>query len=615
MPDAAAIGRTPEAVRRFVEGLLNVDTSEDAEDPDPPEILGREDGDHGQMYWQAIDSGLRFGTGLLATDPSDEAFELLLRAAERSGGDEEPDSAVIERALRLLARAMDPKHPEVVAAAKSDAEAVRRALAGALDPARPEARALLVHLAGDVHTTVRNAAREQLSAGGHEVPWWAGLFADDPFASIAPEEAASVAGPLGQLSELLRNPPYVKGGERVRMILDVLRALPDRLVVALVPRILPAETWAAREFVPELLAREGGAAALAKLVDDDEVGMRLVLSVEDLTKTVAALPPARRAEIRATLGVLPKAGEHDPGVDALFTLAMSCAAPDEDLWPLAEPLVDRGDSHALSRVLRAPIVPGTRLAEEIGQAASEGFPGKWSNVRWAVEKWVARAPAAWLRPLAERAIRSESESARRWGLAMLTGEAFDPAQDGDRAERAAALALDPRFAADFLADRPLTLRALPMLRGRIVRGEAPLAETLATLGAVTRANSYERAAVEALFGPGWVTPVTPEEWVVLRRLRTEAIRENPDDAREHLYHLEVREPDHPEDHALLAQVVADATTPDKAGNVIGLILRSGPNDGSDNRHPADIEFANVLRERFPDVRWVQAGWRLITRQL
>jgi hypothetical protein len=601
MPDAETIGRTPEEVRRFAAALLEVDTSDDADEPETPAALAGAEDDHLQIVYTAVDAGLRFATGLLAADPSDEALELLVRAASLPENDADTDAAVREQALAVLAHAMDPGHGEVVAAVRSACDAVRRAMARALDPRTAQGRAHLQRLAGDAHAEVRNLARERLTKAGHEVAWWAGLFPDDPFATLAPEEAAAAAGPLGELAGLLGDPPTVTGTRRIEAIVGALGQLPDRLAVALVPRIVPAEPWALRALVPALLAREGGAAALVGLARDHDLGTRLSLASNDLAAAMASLPAERRAEVRAVLGAVRPEGEDDPAAEAMFALAMACADPSEDLWPEARRLVEAGDYRGLQQVLRWPPVPGTPLAEEAGRAASEGFPGAWSDVRWAVEPWVASGPAAWLRPLAERAIRSESASARRWGLATLTGEAFDPARDGDRGERAAALALDPRFAADFLEDRRLTARALPMLRARLRRGESTLDEALAAIGACA--------------GTADVEPATPEEWAELRRLRDEALRSDPERAREKDFYLEVREPGHPEDQALLERLVADATTPQRADDLMALLLRTGRTGSArDERHPADLELGRVLRDRFPDARWVQAGWRLLARQ-
>ncbi len=587
--DAAALELAPEDVRRFAAALLAAIEADEL-----PLELSPEDA---TALSHALEEGLRFATVLLAADPDDAALDLLAAAAARRDDEwAETDAESIAQALQHLVPAMDPAQAEVVAAAKSPTVGVRRALANGLDPRRAEGRVLLRRLAGDTYTGVRNAARQRLSAAGHDVPWWSGLFDDDPFAGADPEEAARVAAPLATLAQVLVE-PLIDLQARTATLASALGALPDAHVVTLVPRILPAEAWTAEALVPELLRRAGGARALARMLPDLDRSLQYHVGrvVEAWSPNAAALPAARRDEIRVAFADR-RCDGIEPADRALYGLAVACVAPGEALWPLAEAALERNDLGAIHRLLSGVPAPGSRLAEAAAEALCAGFPAPWAHCGHLVEAWLSRGPLAWLRPLAERATRVEGDRTRRWGLAMLTREAFDPSRDGDPIERTTALALDPRFVADFRVDHRLRARAQPLFRGRLRRGEATLDEALAACEPIWTGDKEP------------VDPPTPEDWAALRRLRFAAMREDAALARSRQYYLQAREEGHPDDEALLERLVAEAGDAAAAMDAMSVLLH-GPATVFEER------LATLLAERFPDESRLQAGRRLFQHRM
>jgi hypothetical protein len=591
--DAAALRLTAEQVRRLVERLIRIGETglpgpDRVDDDDDAEDFAQEEAEA-----IAVETELRFAQALLAVDPDEEAFELLLRVAAGPGPDlpDAPDVRLLGGVLTRLVAVGEPSEAELREAAQSEVAEVRLRIAAGLDPERPAARAVLLRLAGDAHAGVRNVARQRLERAGHEIPWWVGLFDDDPFATVHPEVAARLVGPLGELAEALGDP-----FDPDRSLVEPLRALPDALVVALVPRLAASARDEGDELLRELLRREGGAAALLGMIESGVREQRFDLGIE---LDFDALPAARRAEIRTVFGPLAGRG-WSPDRAHLVHWAAKCADGPDDAWSLVMAALQSGDVHMTSEVFVGAPVPGTRLAEAAAEALLAGCPEPWAKSRGVVERWLAKAPREWLRPLAEQAARADHDAIRRFGVAMLVGEAFDPARDGERDARVAALALDPRYAADFLTDLRLITATLPTLRDRVRRGEASVREAVALVLGLPRDAQ-----------PGRPEPPTAAEWAELRRLRAAAVRDDPEVARRHRYYLDVRDRGHPEDHALLQRLADEAVTEADVDRVMDLIL-VGYGLG---RSPPDLEVTRSLRARFPDHPQVKHAWDFLTRLL
>ncbi len=353
------------------------------------------------------------------------------------------------------------------------------------------------------------------------------------------------------------------------------------------PRLLPGERdrGLTADLILDLLRRDGGAQALhpvlASATDDRHSDLGFVLS--ELGPHLARLPAPRRTDFRRVFGALsPKSHTWEP-LERAALLARGLHEPDEDLWPLLTAALEATPETDIAPFLTRPPVPGTPLAENVAAVLRDGFPAPFNESTYTLRQWLTKAPMPWLRDLALALLGAQDDTTRRWALERLTAEAHDEALDGPLPDRAVALALDPRFSADFLADRTLTLRAAPLYRGRLARREATLAEAYAVLQALPSKPSDK---------PDAPPPITAPERAEFRRLRDAAIAADPTLARQYQYWLRVREPGHPEDAPLLDRLASGAQSPQEADAIVSLLVYSGD--------PAiEAPIARDLLARFP----------------
>jgi hypothetical protein len=594
--DAEAMELSVEDVRELARWLLDR--------PKQGWIRLPEDAAHwrGRASYRAIEEGLRWTAGMLAHDPSEESFEILLEAA-RWHDDliDFMDADAHELTLASLTKSMDPADPEVGRAVQSKYAAVREVLAYALDPSADAARAHLLCLAADAHTRVRKNARKNLRDHGAEIPWWMGLLPEDPLVGMDASAAQAITEPLATLATVLDDGSGHTRETRSETITQAIERLPDRIVVALFPRLVHGE-WDHRllgSLVMETLGREGGAGVVYRAFtgnDNDED--RAYFALYERVDEVAALPAPRKAEIAAVMGKLP-GDDRTPVESVLFDMAIRCATPDE-LFPLVEAAVARQWIFT-SSILRDPPEPGTRLADTLAQALRDGFPEPWAHDAHSFRAWLSKGPRPWVRELAEIAIQSDHAGTRRWALDLLTDAVWDEERDGPLRERALALATDPRYAADFLDVWTLTMRVLGFFRSRLRSGGATIEQAIATMVAIRTFAEEDMARYARWVDASDLVAATEQEWLELRKARKAACASNPAEARSHSYYLQVREPGNPEDDALLASWIADLKDGKEAGRAMAVLI--GSTEGT-----REMEMIRGVFERFGDNDQVKAGW-------
>ena len=428
-----------------------------------------------------------------------------------------------------------------------------------------------------------------------------GMLPEDPLAGMDASAAQAITEPLATLATVLDDASGHTRETRSETITQALERLPDRIVVALFPRLVHGE-WDHRllgSLVMETLGREGGAEVVYRaFTGNDTDEDRAYFALYERVDEVAALPAPRKAEIAAVMGKLPD-DDRTPVESVLFDMAIRCATPDE-LFPLVEAAV-ASQWIFTSSILRDPPVPGTRLADTLAQALRDGFPEPWAHDAQTFRGWLSKGPRPWVRELAEIAIRSDHTESRRWALDLLTDSVWDEQRDGPLRERALALATDPRYAADFLDVWALTMRVLGFFRSRLRSGGATIEQAIATMVAIRTFGKEDMARYARWVDASDLVAATEQEWLELRKARKAACASNPEEARSHSYYLQAREPGNPEDDALLASWIADLKDGKEAGRAMAVMLRS--TEGTQ-----EMEMIRGVFERFGDNDQVKAVW-------
>jgi hypothetical protein len=322
---------------------------------------------------------------------------------------------------------------------------VRGAPAAALPRERLD---VLSALARDPEPSVRDAARKKL---GDDAP----AFFPAPVDGI-PEAA------LARARAVLAMPTYMLH-PKPRRAVAALAALPDRAAVACWELLLsvdvtwkrPASTW-----IPRLVARPGGDAALVRLLER-WAGRGSGASMHTWLGGVKRLPASRRKEAFDALVDRFRELESDDARAAVpqrFRRDLaSCAvaiAPDRgDARALLETVLgsriedaargsDAHDSSAwrLSEILLS--WPLGRVRGALRRAQREGRPGRWRRVSY--EVFEALGPDPVLRRRALRELDSKDPEKRRVAVLLLLKHR-DPEKDGTEAALARRLFARPEL--------------------------------------------------------------------------------------------------------------------------------------------------------------------------
>lgn len=376
---------------------------------------------------------------------------------------------------------------------------VRQALVAHLDGAQPAQQAALERLAGDPELTVRRAAREKL---GGAMPWWQGLFGDDPTTQLEAETAGALerlfaAGPreLHAISEDAMHalfaqlaPPHQLCAHRWAVRANLLPyGRSTRHLVALAT--LSGEALA--ELAWELLEQDRGAFCLEAQELTQIPAQERCTALTRLAARVAqgdgAALRRRQSHRLATLFSRLCADTCDPGP----LLVAALGGPVADAAERAE---EHSAGYAVSNTLsQHPLLH--RYAAIIEQAHQSGRPGAWAGLPDEVYEAALGA-----RRLAHEALASDDEEARRRAVHQLLTTLHAPEQDGSIDELAQRFFADPRTQADVLTCADGCAAVMAQLRARLAR---PSALDVVTLAETMRAVSgIDGGLVRSLMAPG-----------------------------------------------------------------------------------------------------------------
>ena len=435
----------------------------------------------------------------LAADEHVATWDALIGAVEDGDLVDHSESAqgVLQSALEMILSAARPD-PDVAKLVKHKNVAVRQALAQALDAADVPARALLFELMQDVDPDVRKAATESLE--GYERPWWLGVFASDPIATLGPEEAAAAAPALAELAALFapdkRTHRY--DADYWTSVATTTRRLPPTLTVEVLTRLLPtASTYhpAHAPIVIALFNTPGGVPAVLAYLERELASGGSHYALERVMKSALDAPDdgttARRELAEAALvqlrRLIARGGRTDEA-RALFAKLVAVAWP-EDTDP--EPLLDLVlelrvtksylELHDLEqRLCKTPWRADWKSPARVVEAAMAGFkaPG-WSASDIA---WLERVDVARRREVALVHRTSEDSALWQWAWTQLLGPLHRP-EDAPIASQVAELVADPACLERIYKHEPLARVALPLLRERLRLGMANLGQAVVTLEA------------------------------------------------------------------------------------------------------------------------------------
>jgi hypothetical protein len=537
------------------------DDDDDDDDPDPRQgrRRAREDAE-----FRGAKEALRFASiaaGLLGDARLVGLLARILEQLDNWDNHAPDDVEASARGLTLLLEAGAPVDGDVEELAEHRKDRVRAAVAEGLSPRDARSIALLEKLSQDRIADVRRPAKAAL-AEARAVPWWVGKFESDPAGKLSPEEALQHKETLEKLSALLDEPRYAIL-QKDEEIAALAGTLPDTLAIE-VARVALSGGGMYDARLPALgammLARAGGVEAFI-CVCEAWSKVRHFMIIDDHVQMVASAPAELRERACLALARYAASQEEDvrteqggpahltadiagkafpPAGDLLALLDIMLAIPN-----VAEHTIDWAAA-GLSDAFESAEIDPSRLQPRLIEARLAGFPGQWQRLSSAADVLLAKLPADVLRTAAEQAMRSEDDDTARWGLARLLFEAYDPERDPEQLELARRFCEDPRFRRLLLDEYDLRNVTSPYMRRALRAGELSFVEATLTLGMIDslwggllgspfgrRRDEEEEegggdsrdkllARFAPFLGPAELHgPVTDEEWIALRRARSQ----------------------------------------------------------------------------------------------